>query len=225
MAANSTGQISVYIAEDHAVVRSGVKLILNSDPTFNVIGEAADGETAFNQISQLVPQVALVDIGLPVVDGITLSGKLKSGSVPTKIVMFTSHESSEEVLAAFAAGVEGYCLKEATESQIRTALKSVAEGAFWLHPTVAQSVLTQSTLNKQQPQGAPQFKLSYDTLSEREHEVLRILVAGSSNQQIAEELILSLETVKTHIRHIFEKLAVADRTQAALTAVRAGWIK
>ncbi len=218
--------IKVFIVEDHNVTRYGLRLMLQADPSFKVVGEAADGKVALTEIVGTAPDVALIDIGLPSMDGIALSQKVKEQSPATRIVMFTSRDSSDEVMAAFAAGADGYCLKEASESQLRMAVKSVAEGAMWIHPSVAQAVLGRSMTA---PQGSArpkvEHKMDYDTLSEREHEVLRYMVAGMSNQQIAEELILSIETVKTHVRHIFEKLAVADRTQAALKAVRAGWVE
>lgn len=217
--------VRVFIAEDHEVTRFGIRAVIESNPDFQLVGEAADGKIAYGEIIASNPDVILMDIGLPSMDGIELSRKVKSAAPKIKILVFTSRESSDQILAAFAAGADGYCLKEASNSQLHIAIKTVADGGVWLHPAIAR-VLVARCIGPagQSGQSTLVQHIPYDTLSIREHEVLRLIVDGLSNQEIAERLVVSLDTVKTHVRHIFEKLAVNDRTQAALKAVRAGWV-
>jgi len=217
--------VSVFIAEDHEVTRFGIKAVIESRPDFKLVGEAADGKLAYGEILSSNPDVVLMDIGLPSIDGIELSRRVKSAAPQIKILVFTSRESSDQILAAFAAGADGYCLKEASNSQLHVAIRTVAEGGVWLHPAIAR-VLVARCIGPAGQSGQTTISqaIPYEVLSAREHEVLRLIVDGLSNQEIAERLVVSLDTVKTHVRHIFEKLAVNDRTQAALKAVRAGWV-
>jgi DNA-binding NarL/FixJ family response regulator len=217
--------VSVFIAEDHEVTRFGIKAVIESNADFKLVGEAADGKLAYRDILASNPDVVLMDIGLPSIDGIELSRKVKSAAPQIKILVFTSRESSDQILAAFAAGADGYCLKEASNSQLHIAIKTVADGGVWLHPAIAR-VLVARCIGPAGQSGQTNLAqhIPYEVLSVREHEVLRLIVDGLSNQEIAERLVVSLDTVKTHVRHIFEKLAVNDRTQAALKAVRAGWV-
>lgn len=223
---NGNAPISVFIAEDHEVTRFGIKAVIGASQDLKLVGEAADGKVAYDEIMRTNPNVVLMDIGLPSIDGIEVSGKIKSAAPQVKILMFTSRESSDQILASFAAGADGYCLKEASNSQLEVAIKTVAEGGVWLHPAIARVLVARCIAPAgQQPTGGGSSQpIPFEVLSAREHEVLRLIVDGLSNQEIAERLVVSLDTVKTHVRHIFEKLAVNDRTQAALKAVRAGWV-
>jgi DNA-binding NarL/FixJ family response regulator len=222
---NSSSVISVFIAEDHEVTRFGIRAVIESFPELKLVGEAADGKVAYGEILSANPDVVLMDIGLPSIDGIELSRKVKSAAPQIKILVFTSRESSDQILAAFAAGADGYCLKEASNTQLHIAIKTVAEGGVWLHPAIARVLVARCIAPAgQSGQNNLNQNIPYEVLSVREHEVLRLIVDGMSNQEIAERLVVSLDTVKTHVRHIFEKLAVNDRTQAALKAVRAGWV-
>ncbi len=223
---DSNPVISVFIAEDHEVTRFGIKAVIEACPEFNLVGEASDGKLAYSEILRTNPAVVLMDIGLPSMDGIEVSRKVKSTAPQVKVLVFTSRESSDQILAAFAAGADGYCLKEASNSQLQVAIRTVAEGGVWLHPAIARVLVARciGPAGQQAPSSGVVQHIPHEVLSTREHEVLRLIVDGLSNQEIAERLVVSLDTVKTHVRHIFEKLAVNDRTQAALKAVRAGWV-
>lgn len=221
--------ISVLIVEDHEITRVGLKLTLEHSAGIKVIGEAADGKTAISQAAALRPNVILMDIGLPSVDGIEATNQIKKAMPNCRVIMLTSHDSDRDIFAALAAGADGYCLKETATTQLAMAIKAVAEGAAWLDPGIAQRVLRASVagsapMKSVVPAGVapksdqPPSKL----LSQREIEVLSCVVDGMSNQEIAEKLFVSVETVKTHMRRLMEKLAVSDRTQAAVKAMRQG---
>lgn len=216
--------ISILIAEDHEITRVGLKLTLEQLPGLKVIDEAEDGSTAVQKAIELKPEVVLMDIGLPLLDGIEATQKIKERCPGTRVIMLTSHDNDQDIFASLAAGADGYCLKEITSSQLSMAIHTVAEGAAWLDPGVASRVLRSCA--GVMPQGvaegirpAPDY-----LLSEREAEVLKLLVEGLTNAQIAASLELSVETIKTHVRHIMEKLAVSDRTQAAVKAMREGLV-
>jgi DNA-binding NarL/FixJ family response regulator len=161
-----------------------------------------------------------MDIGLPNISGIDAAREIKTKLPETRVIMLTSHERDEDVLAALAAGADGYCLKTIEMEQLATAINSVQSGAVWLDPAVARFVI-QNCLGSAPAKSAKQTTFP---LSDRELEVLALVVDGLSNQEIAKRLIVSETTVKTHMRHIMEKLAVTDRTQAAVKALRQGLV-
>ena len=220
-----THTIDIFIAEDHEITRVGLKLTLENIPGFRVVGEGEDGKETVKKVAQLKPTVVLMDIGLPLMDGIEATAKIKEEAPSTRIIMLTSHDNDRDIFAALAAGADGYCLKEVSGTNLVMAIRAVAEGVAWLDPGVASRVLrmcatvsahggAEGASTKSTPGVSP--------LSQRELDVLRLVVEGLSNQEIADRLILSVETVKTHMRHIMEKLAVSDRTQAAVKAMREG---
>ena len=220
--------IKVLIVEDHEITRVGLKLTLSQIPGISVIGEAEDGKKALAAVEKLAPDVVLMDIGLPVTDGIQATLQIKSQMPKTRVIMLTSHDNDRDIFAALGAGAHGYCLKEVSTSQLGMAIATVADGAAWLDPGIASRVLRASakagqSASASDPNAAKQAA-SEAGLSQREIEVLTLVVEGLSNQEIAERLILSTETIKTHMRHIMEKLAVSDRTQAAVKAMRQGII-
>ena len=171
-----------------------------------------------------------MDIGLPLLDGIDATGRIKDEMPETRIIMLTPHDSDRDVFAALGAGADGYCLKEVSGSQLISAIRAVADGVAWRDPGVASRVLRvgrrithHSLLMSLAPRSfSPGIQAS--SLSQRELDVLRLVVEGLSNQEIAGRLILSVETIKTHMRHIMEKMAVSDRTQAAVKAMRRGLV-
>lgn len=220
-----TKTISIVIAEDHEITRVGLKLTLDQVAGLEVVGEAEDGLGAVAAVQRLNPQVVLMDIGLPLMDGIEATQKIKAEMPGVRVIMLTSHDSDQDVFAALAAGADGYCLKEISSSQLAMAIRTVADGAAWLDPGVASRVLRAcSSAGIQSAAPGPEGAAPASPLSQREIEVLRLVVEGLSNQQIADRLTLSVETVKTHMRHIMEKLAVSDRTQAAVKAMRQGLV-
>lgn len=223
-----TPKINIFIAEDHEITRVGLRLTLEQVPGFSVVGEAADGKMTVKKVAELKPQVVLMDIGLPVMDGIDATTKIKQEVPGTRVIMLTSRDTDRDIFAALGAGADGYCLKEVSGSQLAMAIRAVADGVAWLAPGVANRVLRACATASPAP-GVPGLDLAKSNslaspLSQRELEVLKLVVEGLSNQEIADKLVLSVETVKTHMRHIMEKLAVSDRTQAAVKAMREGLV-
>jgi DNA-binding NarL/FixJ family response regulator len=219
--AEDTG-ISVVIVEDQEIARVGLKVILEASYGIKVLGVAQDGQEAVATTLELKPNVVLMDIGLPILNGIEATKQIKAESPEQRIIMLTSHDDDRHVFAALSAGADGYCLKEAPSQQLVMAIKAVSEGVAWLDPGIAGRVLRSIGTGEKEKEDEKSNPAS--ALSSRELDVLRLVVDGSTNQEIADKLVLSVETVKTHMRHIMEKLAVSDRTQAAVKAMREGLI-
>lgn len=221
----SNQSVSVLIVEDQEIARVGLKVILENAYGFHVAGMAQDGKEAVAFALAKKPSVVLMDIGLPIIDGIEATKLIKNENSAIRIIMLTSHDDDRHIFAALSAGADGYCLKEAPAQQLVMAIQAVNEGAAWLDPGIASRVLKSiangGAASKEEVEKAPP---TVSSLSSRELDVLRLVVDGSSNQEIADKLVLSVETVKTHMRHIMEKLAVSDRTQAAVKAMREGLI-
>ena len=216
---SSKAPIRVLIVEDQELVRVGLKTVLAKTEGLEVAGTASDGRDAVEQARSIAPDVIVMDIGLPFLSGIEASKQIKEARPETKIVMLTSHDDEEHVFAALGAGVEGYCLKESSGGLLTSAILSVSEGAAWLDPGIARMV-RESTREGRQKVNSELAGL----LTKRELEVLKQVVDGRTNQEIADGLFISIETVKTHMRHIMEKLRVTDRTQAAVKAMKEGLI-
>ncbi|MBS1993049.1 MAG: response regulator transcription factor [Cyanobacteria bacterium SZAS LIN-3] len=229
-------RIKLLLVEDHHITRTGLRLALEQEDCFDILGEAADGSTAVRLALELKPDVILMDIGLPGgMNGIEAASTVKSKLPGCRIIMVTSHDMQEDVIAALAANCDGYCLKDIDGAQLSRAIFSVYNGAIWLDPSIAKKLIKVYV-------GQPPAKVGGGTsgspasstgtasgstatvLSERELEVLSFVVDGLTNQEIAAKLTVSPETVKTHMRHIMEKLSVSDRTQAAVRALRDGLI-
>lgn len=209
--------IRILIVEDHALVRAGLFTAL-SGAGFDVVGEAADGPEGLRLANELIPDVVLIDIGLPGIDGIELTRLLRAGLPHIRVVILTVHDLDTEVFAALAAGADAYCLKTSDVSTVTTAVSIAAGGGAYFDPQIAHIVLREL--------GSPRSK-SHDAdspLTTRETDVLRLIADGKSNAEIAEQLYLGLGTVKGHIRDILDKLSASDRTQAAVTALRRGLI-
>ncbi len=225
--------ISVLIVDDQEIVRVGLKVVLEKQvpglSNIEVIGVAADGLDALEKLETLNPDVVVMDIGLPFMDGVETTRKVKTKNENIRVVMLTSHRDERHIFAALAAGADGYCLKETSGEQLCFAVRSVYDGAAWLDPLIARKLLSASLSNLKaldasaiKSQDAKEGKKDIESLSSRELDVLRLVTDGLTNQEIAEKLVLSVETVKTHMRHIMEKLRVSDRTQAAVKAMREG---
>jgi DNA-binding NarL/FixJ family response regulator len=222
--------IRVLLVEDHTMTRMGLQLVLEKAEGIELVGEAEDGETAVTRAEELKPDVILMDIGLPVIDGIEATQMIKDKQLASKILVFTSRDSEEDVFAALGAGADAYCMKGASPDQLTAAIKAVNEGAAWLDPAIARTVL--NTINKNRMSPAVESKLEAkkprselaDLLTDREYEVLKLIVEGLSNPQIAERLFITRATAKAHVHSILQKLCVDDRTQAAVTAMREGLV-
>lgn len=205
----------VVIVEDHALTRAGLRTSLQSQ--FEIVGEAADGPAGYESILRERPDVALIDIGIPGMDGVTLTKRIRAELPGTRVVIVTMIDLEEEVLAALAAGADAYCLKSSEPERIVEAVRIAGEGGAYFDPSIAHIVL--SRFSDAKPTDA-----KFSPLTTRETEILRQISDGHANSEIAESLHIGLGTVKGHIRDILEKLSAADRTQAAVVALRKGYI-
>jgi NarL family two-component system response regulator LiaR len=203
------------IVEDHALTRAGLRTTLES--FCDVVGEAADGLIGLETILRERPDVAVIDIGLPGLDGIALTQRVRAELPATRVVIVTMIDLEEEVLAALAAGADAYCLKSAEPERIADAVRIAAEGGAFFDPQIAHVVLARFSGNRKDD-------LRSSPLTDRETEVLRLIADGHANAEIAERLFIGLGTVKGHIRDILGKLSASDRTQAAVVALRKGYI-
>lgn len=223
--------LNVLLIEDHKMVRLGLSLVFENCEDINLIGEAQDGKSGAEMAIELKPDVVLMDIGLPEMDGIQATSVIKKANPDIKVLIFTSRESDDDVFDSLAAGADGYIMKGANEEQMINAIKAVAEGTAWLDPAIARLVLS----NVKKHSGAPSFNQSAESinkpasknvygLTERELEVLALIVEGMNNQEISKKLFITLSTAKAHVHSILQKLYVSNRTQATIQAVKEGLV-
>ena len=205
--------ISIVLADDHSVVRQGLKMFLALDPELDVIGEAANGQEAIDLVAKLNPDVVLMDMLMPVMDGITATLQIRQRFPDTEVIAVTSVLDDGSVVGAVRAGAIGYLLKDTQAEELCRAIKAAAAGQVQLSPEAAARLMREVR--------APE---SPETLTERETEVLRLLAAGKANKEIARALTIGEQTVKTHVSNILAKLGVQSRTQAALHAARIGLV-
>ncbi len=208
---------SVVIVEDHSLTRAGLRAALE-EAGFRIVGEAVDGLRGWHEVSRLKPDVAVIDVGLPGLDGIELTRRIRGALPDTRVVILTMHDLDTEVLAALAAGADAYCVKSGSATGVVTAVRAASEGGAYFDPAIAHIVLRQ--LSSAEPAKAAELS----PLTARETEILRLIAEGKGNAEIARMLALGLGTVKGHIRDVLEKLSAADRTQAAVLALRRGLI-
>lgn len=234
--------IRVSLIEDHDLTRVGLKTALQQRQGIQVIGEAANAHQGLRLLDSQKPDVAIVDIGLPDMDGIELTRRFKQSQAEqdghTKVLILTMHDSEESILAAFAAGADSYCMKDVSIDRLSEAIYATFNGNSWIDPAIASIVLRQVRQSSPGAHAAAEVKtiaihavepeyerlLENSPLTERELEVLELIVAGYSNDAIAQKLYITTGTVKTHVRNILNKLSADDRTQAAVRALRAGLI-
>jgi NarL family two-component system response regulator LiaR len=208
-------RIRVLIADDHAVVREGLRLLINSEPGMEVVGQAADGVEAVLAARSLQPDVILLDLVMPRKNGIEAISEIRQEKPTARILVLTSFAEDDKVFPAIKAGALGYLLKDSSPNELLQALRDTYRGESSLHPTIARKLIRE--LN--QPSDLPP---AAEPLTEREVEVLKLVAQGLPNQEIAEKLSLSERTVRSHVSNILDKLHLANRTQAALYAVREG---
>ncbi len=208
--------LRVLIVEDDPMMQLGLEQALSAQPNLNVVGHAEDGYIAVQAALELQPDLIVMDIGLPRQDGIAATQKIKQSLPNVRVVMLTSYTAESEVVAAFSSGADAYCVKGAKIDRLLTAIATAQDGGAYIDPQVAHRVLQYL-----KPPAPPN---SFGELSPRELDVLKLLVEGYSNAEIGEALFLSPNTVKTHVRGIMNKLAVSDRVQAAVTALRSGLV-
>jgi DNA-binding NarL/FixJ family response regulator len=209
----------VLLVEDDPLMQLGLEQFFTDPAQYIVVGQATDGYRAVEIAKKFQPELIIMDIGLPRMDGIEATKQIKASMPNTRVIMLTSHKSPTETIAALASGADAYCLKNTSLKGLSTAIAAAREQAVYLDPNIARQVI-----NQLQP---PKFCSSdrlIAQLSEKELEILQLIVEGKSNPEIAETLYLSISTVKTHIKGIMTKLAVSDRVQAAVVALRSGLI-
>jgi DNA-binding NarL/FixJ family response regulator len=214
----SATPIRVVLAEDHALVREGTRRILDDTQTVTVIGEAADGHTAVRVVEDLDPDMLVVDIGLPGMNGIEVTRAVKQLRPQVSVLALTVHDDDQYVFALLEAGAAGYLLKDVEGHELVHAIEAIHAGESVLHPAIAGKVLAR--LTRRSPDPAEQDR---EPLSEREHEVLELAARGLPNKQIAAQLGLSVRTVEAHLSRVFTKLEVGSRTEAVLHGLRHGW--
>lgn len=218
--------INVLLIEDHELYRMGLKMLLEKSEGITLIAEAADGTIGIKKARELSPQVILMDIGLPNIDGIEATMRIKTFNPDIKILIFTSRDNEDDVFAAFKAGADGYIMKGATPEQTISAIKSVAEGVGWIDPNIAKMVFSSLQKTHQSQQTVTEIKKKSNNygLTDRELDVLELMVEGLSNPMIADKLVITKATAKAHVHSILQKLCVTSRTQATVTAMKEGLV-
>ncbi len=222
----SKDKTSILIVEDHMVARMGIAIVVEKTPNLELLGQASDGQEGLSLAQKLNPDVILMDIGLPKIDGIEATRKIKELGLKSAVLMFTSRDSNEDVFAALKAGADGYIMKGSNEQTLINAIEAVSQGAGWLDPQIARVVL--SGINEQKESNSPENKTKSTKnkygLTKKELEVLALIVDGLSNNEIAQKLVVSLSTTKAHVHSILQKLYLTDRTKAAITALKEGLV-
>ncbi len=207
--------IRVHVTDDHHIVRRGIKQLLETEADIEVVGEATNGREAIKDVEKLNPDIVLMDLVMPVMDGIEAIRQIKAGHPSIQILVLTSFATDDKVFPAIKAGALGYLIKDTSPEELVHAIRQVHQGHLTLHPSIAQKLLKELALTSKQPP-------SPDPLTDREVEVLKLITRGLSNQEIADTLVVSIATVYTHVSKILDKLHLASRTQAALYALREG---
>jgi NarL family two-component system response regulator LiaR len=209
--------IRIFIADDHHIVRRGIRDLLETEPDFVVVGEATNGREAASAVAELEPHVVLMDLVMPVLDGIEATRQIKAQDKDVKILVLTSFATDDKVFPAIKAGALGYLVKDTGPEELIRAIRQVYRGEASLHPTIAQKLLLEVAQPAERPTTA-------DPLTEREIDVLKLVARGLSNQEISDTLVISVTTVYSHVSNILSKLHLATRTQAALYALREGYV-
>jgi NarL family two-component system response regulator LiaR len=210
-----TSTIRILVADDHEIVRKGLRALLSSEPDMQVVGEASNGEEAVAQAQEFHPDVILMDIVMPGVDGIEATRQITARPPAPRVLVLTSFATDDKIFPAIKAGALGYLLKDTAPQELIEAIRQVYRGEPSLEASIARKVLAELSRLPQQP-------LTRQPLTERELDVLRLIAGGKSNREIAEHLTISDMTVRTHVSNILGKLQLASRTQAALYALRTG---
>lgn len=217
--------ISVLMVEDHKLLRVGLKSLFNECPDIKVIAEAETGKEAVEKAKVMNPDVILMDIGLPDISGIEATKRILNNNVDQKVMMLTSHINEKEVMDSLSAGAYAYVLKDINTELLTMVIKSVNDGAIWLDPQIVPLIRDKSSCFIPQKQNSrAAFRAQHGNLTEREYEVLKLVVDGQSNSEIANSLTISEHTAKAHVCNIIQKLVVDDRTQAAVKAIKEGLV-
>lgn len=208
-------KIKVMIADDHALIREGIKKLLELEENFEIVALAGDGEQAIASIKEKSPDVVLLDINMPVMNGIDCLKQIKQDYPEIKVIMLTIHEDAEYLIETINIGAEGYVLKDADVSSLVKAIQKVVQGEVYIHPTLSGILVREYKRKDKNIED-----VIGNNLTKREYEVIRLISKGYNNKEIAIELFISEKTVKNHVSNIFKKIKVTDRTQAALYAIK-----
>jgi NarL family two-component system response regulator LiaR len=212
-----THSIRVLVADDHAIVRNGISALLATEPDIAVVGQALNGRQAVTEAKRLQPDVILMDLVMPDMDGVEAIRTINACQPEARILVLTGFEEDEQVLPAIKAGAQGYLLKISEPAELTQAIRAIYRGESCLHPSVARTLMRKLAQPQQQATGS-------ELLTDRELEVLRLVAKGQSNREISDELAISEATVRTHVSNILGKLKLCSRTQAALYALREGMV-
>ena len=212
-------KITVVIADDHEIFRDGTRNLINKEEDIEVIGEVSDGKEAIELVNKLCPNIVLMDIAMPIINGIEATKQIKTNQPSTAVIILTAYDNDQYIVALLDAGAAGYLLKDVSGNELLHAIRSVFAGEAVLHPTIAKKVFSHFS---------PSIEAQYNAytvidVSEREMEILQLAANGMSNQEIADSLYLSRRTVQTHLGNIFRKMDVGSRTEAILQGIKRGW--
>jgi len=210
----------IVLAEDHTILREGLKSLLSSSQDFEVIGEAADGREAIRSVEKLKPDLILIDLSMPRMNGMEAIREIRRVSKEVKILVLTVHKSEEYVLATFKAGADGYVLKDATHQELLMAIKSVLKGRNYISPEISEKVLEGYLEGRKRLKS----QTSWETLTPREREILKLIAEGYKNKEIAEELCISVKTVEKHRSNLMEKLNLHNAQALTAFAIEKGLV-
>lgn len=222
--------IKTLLVEDHELERLGLSIMLEQAENIELVGQAENGIKGVELAKSLLPDVIIMDIGLPIIDGIEATKRIKQFNPNSKILIFTSRDNSDDIFEAFQSGADGYVMKDASREQICTAIRSVSEGVAWIDPAIAKLVLSNIQSPKEQVVPKVSGEINYHAgkqnygLTEREMEVLALIVEGLTNVQIAKELTITTSTAKAHVHSILQKLSAETRAKATKKAIIEGLV-
>ena len=228
-----TEQIRVLLADDHDILRQGLKLLLEAQPDLQVIGEARTGRAALEQVAQLQPDIVVLDITMPDTDGLEACQRIRSQYPATQVLILTMHESEEYFLQALRVGAAGYLVKKAAPAELCAAVRTIKQGGAFLYPGLAKALIRAYLAPQNEPVGESTIQKepstpsagALDVLTPRELEVLKLVAAGSTNQEIADRLVLSIKTIQAHRANVMEKLGLHDITHLVRFALRHGLVQ
>jgi len=213
------GRVKVLVVDDHEVVRQGIKMVLDSDPELDVVGEASSGEEAIEKVRELQPNVVVMDISMPGLSGFEATRRIRESHPEVQILALTVHDSEAYVFQMLQAGATGYVVKRAPSEEVIQAVKRANAGESVLHPSVAKLLIRDYLSRVEHGE-----EISFDTLSDREREILKLIAEGKTNKEIAEMLYLSVKTVQAHLANLMRKLGMHDRTELVKYAISKGII-